>query len=370
MQPDRRAFLTSSISLTLAAGLTAPALSAPETLATDAGTWLGCRAVDGSFRASLFNNVGDVLVDIPLPGRGHGLIAHPDNAHAIAFARRPGTFALLIDLSAGILVQEIQSSAGRHFYGHGCFSHDGKLLYTTENDIETGEGIIGVRDASQSYALIASFPSDGIGPHEIGLMADGNTLAVANGGIKTMPDLGRAKLNLDTMTPSLVFMNRHTGQIEQTHKLAHEFHQLSIRHMSISSTSIALALQYEGPKSDHMPFLAIYDGQSQSLQLTETPEPLALAMRNYGGSVAHDPSGRIIGVTSPRGNIVSFWDAHHFVPLETHTLTDVCGIAPGTRAGEFLLTGGAQSVLTSVRDSQSATRFAETQWDNHLIRIA
>ena len=40
------------------------------------------------------------------------------------------------------------------------------------------------------------------------LMPDGETFVVANGGIETHPDYGRAELNLETMDPSVAFVDR------------------------------------------------------------------------------------------------------------------------------------------------------------------
>ena len=39
--------------------------------------------------------------------------------------------------------------ANRHFYGHGVFSRDGRLLYATEHDNETRDGLIGVYNADR-----------------------------------------------------------------------------------------------------------------------------------------------------------------------------------------------------------------------------
>ena len=56
----------------------------------------------------------------------------------MAFARRPGTFALVIDCAEGREVARLHTPEGRHFYGHGAFTPDGGLLFTTENAIEDG----------------------------------------------------------------------------------------------------------------------------------------------------------------------------------------------------------------------------------------
>ena len=75
---------------------------------------------------------------LPLPGRGHAAAAHPVRPEAVVFARRPGTFAMVIDCTTGRRKTVLHSPDGRHFYGHGAFSSDVSLLYTTENDFEAG----------------------------------------------------------------------------------------------------------------------------------------------------------------------------------------------------------------------------------------
>lgn len=364
MFSSRRLFLSSIAAVTLMPSL--PSI----TLARDgASKWMACRKTGDVFQATLFDGNGTTMMDIPLPSRGHGMATSNVHNHLVVFTRRPGTFAIVVDLATNTVVQEIAASAERHFYGHGCFSQDGKFLYTTENDIESGKGVIGVRDVENNYTLIASHPSGGIGPHELAIMPDGETLAIANGGISTNPDLERVKLNLGTMAPSLVLLNRHNGQISATHKLAPELHQLSVRHMSVAPTgAIALALQYEGPKSHRMSLLATFNGEG--LTLVEAPETLTRAMRNYAGSITHDPSGQIIGMTSPRGDLVSFWDARTHTLLGQQSMRDVCGIAPGDLPGEFILAGDSQTMKATPLSLRHSGTFADTQWDNHMLRIA
>src|SRR5438552_1061500 len=80
---------------------------------------------------------------------------------------------------------------------HGAFSADGSLLYATENDNLTGSGLIGIYDATAGYRRLGEMSSRGIGPHDLALMPDGMTLAVANGGLRTLPESGREVLNPD-----------------------------------------------------------------------------------------------------------------------------------------------------------------------------
>ena len=107
----------------------------------------------------------------------------------MAFARRPGRFADVIDCRSGAQLARLEPPEGHHFYGHGVFSPEGEVMYTTENAFESGEGMIGVWNA-RDYRRIGQFPSGGIGPHEMLLRRDAPGLVVANGGIETHPDTG------------------------------------------------------------------------------------------------------------------------------------------------------------------------------------
>ena len=330
--------------------------------------WMGCRQVGEAYFATMFDDAGRVHLDVPLPGRGHDIVLSPNGQHLIIVARRPDRFAVVIDLPSGDMLHRVTASAGYHFYGHGCFSTDGVFFYTSENKYDTGEGVIGVRDTRTGFELVGHVPSGGIGPHEVLLMADGKTLAVANGGIRTHPDTGRSKLNLETMAPSLTLLDSVTGRLISRHSLDPERNQLSIRHLAVGPRGLAAALQYEGPKRNRVPLLALFDGSS--LKLAETPDPIAKAMRNYAGSIAIDTSGEIVALTCPRGNLVSFWASDEGTYLGSHSARDVCGIAPRNTPGSFALTAGAVAFHASHDTTKTTAQFAETQWDNHLTSIA
>ena len=198
------------------AGSLLPASVRSEAAAPDAPLYLSARAgTAGDDRASGFSADGARVFDLPLPGRGHSFAVHPDGSVAVHFARRPGRFALVLDLGQGTVARTVAAPDGRHFYGHGVFSPDARLLYATENDFVGERGVIGVYDAARGYARVGELPSHGIGPHEIALLSDGETLVVANGGIATHPDLPRVKLNLPTMAPSLCFVDRRSGALRR-----------------------------------------------------------------------------------------------------------------------------------------------------------
>ena len=162
---------------------------------------------NASYSAALFTSAGD-LRSVALPGRGHDVAVRPQrlggSAEVVAFARRPGRFAVAFSTNSTRQPFHFFAKEDRHFYGHGVFSPNGKLLFTTENDFENGVGVIGIRDATDDYKQIGEFASFGIGPHDMALLDDGITLVVANGGLETSPETGRQILNLTEMEPSLV----------------------------------------------------------------------------------------------------------------------------------------------------------------------
>ena len=299
--------------------------------------------------------------DLALPGRGHSFALRPRKHEAVHFARRPGRFALVLDLVQGTVARTVETPDGRHFYGHGVYSPDGRLLYATENDFEAERGVIGVYGAERSYKRLGEHRSHGIGPHEIALLSDGETLVVANGGIATHPNLPRVKLNLPTMAPSLCYVDRRSGALRRELVLDPALHRLSIRHLAVGpEDTVAVAMQYEGPAHDRVPLVALQRGGGP-LHLLQGPGSVLRAMKNYCGSVCFDPAGGTIAVSAPRGNLVTFWDVGTGRYLSSATVADGCGVAPGARAGEFLASSGLARISHHGHGLRGAVRPTEQE---------
>ena len=228
---------------------------------------------------------------------------------AVAFARRPGTFAVVIDCAEGREVAQLHTPEDRHFYGHGAFTPDGTLLFTTENAIAQGTGRLGVWDASDGYKRIGEVETGGAGPHEVRLMPDGRRLAVANGGIETDPTSGRAELNIATMVSSLAYVDAETGAVLDVLGLAPEYRLLSIRHLAAGRDgTLAAALQWQGSELEAPPLLAVHRAGSDRLELLAAEPAVQRRTRNYAGSVAVTDDGRLAAYTAPRGNMMLIFD--------------------------------------------------------------
>ncbi|HID45200.1 MAG TPA: DUF1513 domain-containing protein [Chromatiaceae bacterium] len=328
--------------------------------------------MDDRYYLSAVDSSGGVLFDTPIPTRAHDVVHRPGSGEVVVLARRPGYYLAVIDAGSGKRLRNLSVDPERPLYGHGVFSSDGRYLFTTENDYQNQRGVIGIRDAQDGYRRVGEIESGGIGPHELCLMPDGKTLVIANGGILTHPDAGRSKLNLDTMMPSLAYVETSSGKLVDDFRLEKRLHQLSIRHLDVNADGqVCFAMQFQGPKHQRLPLVGFHRGQA-SLQLADTPKQVLRQMKNYCGSVCADASGEAFAVSSPRGNLVTFWSAEGGYAGSV-ALPDGCGLARSNTPGSFFLSSG-QGELGRYRmlsgDYQTLTRhpvISGNCWDNHMI---
>ena len=332
-------------------------------------------AADGACGVAAFGADGGEILDAPLPARAHGISAHPGGDKAVAFARRPGTFAVVIRRRDGAgRARLLRSPPGRHFCGHGVHSRDGEFLFTTENDFHAGRGVVGVWRTRPTYRRAREFPSHGVGPHELVLSGDGSMLIVANGGILTHPDTGRRKLNVPTMSPSLAYIDPSDGRLARSLAFDEPRRRLlGIRHLAVAGGLVCLALQDEGPSGDPLPLVAFHGPDDAGLDLRPAPRAILRRMKGYTGSVAADSSGAYFAVTAPRGGVVTIWDAGRRELSASFDVADGSGVAAEGRPGRFLATSGAGGAAlldaATGRTAAVESRFlARLRWDNHLTR--
>jgi len=316
-------------------------------------------------------NLKSTLIRTPLPDRAHDVALQPQGKMACAVARRPGYYLLVVDTKDGSVLNHIEPETGFHFYGHGLFSHDGRYFLSCENHIDSGEGYIIVRDCNDQFAISQRFPSYGIGPHQLKWMPDNKTLVVANGGIRTHPHNSREKLNLETMKPSLAYINVQTGALTEQRFLPAELHQLSIRHIDVSKKGeVFIGMQYQGEAWHSVPLLA-WHNRGQALQTLWANDQDNPAMKNYCGSVCYDRSGKYAAASAPKGNFVAFWDMHTKSYLGHVRNRDACGLASLPGEGMFFISNGAgklqrYSVTDGFADKAPEYDSEVLHWDNHL----
>lgn len=347
------------------AGMAATLLPVPTW--ADAGSpacLAAAKVTDDSFALFGLTAEGAEVFRLPLPDRGHAAAAHPSRPEAVAFARRPGTFALVIDCRDGREIARLTAADGRHFYGHGAYSADGALLFTPENDYEGNRGMVGVRDAAKGYVQIAEFHSGGVGPHDFLRLPDGS-FAVANGGLSSHPDAGDDDFGIAEMRPNLTYLTPE-GLIDETIELPADLRRNSIRHLAVREDGLlAFALQWSGDKSRPVPLIGLH-------QRGEAPRLLSdagtqAAMKGYGGSIAFSGDGTRVAVTSSKGGLAQVFDVETGAFLGALHAADICGLARGPV--DFIGTTGAGRILGFASDAVQWDTPHGAAWDNHLVRL-
>lgn len=366
----RRAFLAGS-----ASGLGAVILSTRTALAGTSADGLplfaSCvRTDDGTYGVAVFDEAGTIRLLRPLPDRGHDVAFEPRTGICVAFARRPGTFAVVFDIHGRAAPEVITAEPGRHFFGHGVFTADGALMLATENDIATGEGRIGVYDVRDGWRRVSEFPTGGIGPHELVWCADGRTLAIANGGLETDPAFGRRNLNVTDMKSGLVLVEADGGRILANAGAGPGLATLSIRHLAVDGEgAVWFGCQSEGDRTDAPPLVGRMDDGGR-VEMFDLPEEVRLRPRNYIGSVAVSDDGGTVAFSAPKGGVILGFDARRRAFAGAVDLRDGCGLSPA--AGGLLATAGTGRLAhLGCDDGLDAvpTGRASLAFDNHAVRL-
>ncbi|NGM87339.1 DUF1513 domain-containing protein [Parapusillimonas sp. SGNA-6] len=364
---DRRRFLAA-----LTAFGAGPLMAGPQGPNAQA-LYLSARKDGDRYVAVLFDEQGRDLYTIPMPARGHSFAIDAQRRRAVAFGRQPGFFAIAFDLAGKEEPVAIESAAGRHFFGHGVFTPDGKWLLATENDYEAGRGVLGIYDASPGggFRRVGEYATGGVGPHEVVLLADGKGVCVANGGILTHPDYGKLQLNPDTMQSSLSYIDLRSGKVAEQVSVAPELRRLSIRHMVVDGRGdVWFGCQYTGPAAEQPPLVGRHR-RGGELEFFAGPIETLRSMKNYVGSVALSASGTVLATSSPVGGTVVYWDTRDGACLGSSDLFDGCGVAPASD-GDFLVSSGrGELVRASVGGAKSGRilLLPGGSWDNHLRKV-
>ncbi|RZI65975.1 DUF1513 domain-containing protein [Variovorax guangxiensis] len=296
---------------------------------------------------------------LDVPTRAHGLWVERGGT-LLAAARRPGDW-LVRWRPDGTAVTWCWIEPGRAFNGHVIASADGRHLYTTETDLETASGLIGVRDAA-SLEKIDEWSTHGMDPHELLTDTDGS-LVVANGGIPTLPETGRVKVHLDRMDASLVRLDTADGRLRGQWRLPDP--RLSLRHMAWGERGqLGIALQAEHDRTEDKaaaPLFATFDGQALRAHAAEH------ALVGYGGDIAF-ANGRY-AVSCPRAHGVAMWRADGRWDGFT-ALAEACALTSAERGG--IWAGGRERALriaTAAGAEGDAAPLASLRLDNHWAEL-
>lgn len=329
------------------------------------------RAPGGSYSAAIFTADGHDVRAIALPERGHDITVCPVTRRCVVFARRPGNFAIAFSAERDEPPLAFTTPPDRHFYGHGIFSRDGRLLYATENDFEAARGVIGIYDVGAQFRRIGEIPSYGLGPHDLALLRRQSVLVIANGGLREHPDFGggRRVLNPGAIDTSLAYVDVNTGDLLERHVLGKPG-VLSLRHLDVGSDdTVVVGAQIEGA-ANHEAALVFTHRRQTVLSAVALPAELKSRLAGYVSSVAVDASGEVAAITSSRGNLTAMIEIRTGRLVHTVSCADISGVAATRMPRTFLTTSGAGAVLSvSTNDAPAQAVTTPWSWDNHAVVI-
>ncbi|WP_411562144.1 DUF1513 domain-containing protein [Pseudomonas shirazensis] len=321
---------------------------------------------DGKHYAVGYRLDGNQVFATEVGQRCHAIIHHPQQPIALFVARRPGTESYLVDLRDGHLLQTLTAQPNRHFYGHAVMHKDGEWLYATENDTtDPGRGVLGVyRFDGERLVHSGEISTHGIGPHELAWMPDGETLVVANGGIRTEAE-SRVEMNLNAMQPSLVMMQRD-GTLLSKETLGQQMN--SVRHLAIGNDGTLVACQQFMGASDETAELLAIKRPGEPFQAFPVPERQLQSMAQYTASVAIHNELRLVALTAPRANRLFIWDLDTAAVKLDAPMPDCAGVG-AVKDGFVVTSGQGRCRFYDCRKQQLVGQPLELPsgfWDNHL----
>jgi uncharacterized protein len=266
----------------------------------------------------------------------HGIAIDPHNPNRLVTFQKIGAGCCEIDLAARSVTRTIAPTEGRWFYGHGAFSSDGKLLYSTETVNSEERGVIGVRDAA-TFEYLGEFPTFGENPHDCHLVAGGKVLLVTNGGGA-----------LDSpLRPCVTWVDIDSRKLLDKRPLESE--RFNTGHLCLAADGGLAVVSAPRKGLTDKDLGAVSLGRShERLQTMQEPVPVTSRMIGEALSVAiHEPS-QIVAVTHPFGDMVTFWSMRTFDFLKKLDLQRARGVTLTQDGKNFLVTYGPATDVVEI----------------------
>ena len=146
---------------------------------------------------------------------------------------------------------------------------------------------------------------------------------IANGGIKT-EQASREELNLDTMHPSLVYLNRHDGALLE--QITPEHNQMSVRHLAMHDDgTVMIGIQFQGEKHINVPLVLTHKRGDIDFTPLIMPNNQWQRFHQYIASVAVDSKRNQLCVTTPIGGCAAIFDLNTRALIDDVSLPDCAG---------------------------------------------
>jgi len=242
-----------------------------------------------------------------------------------------GPGACVIDVAARRVVKTFAPGHGRQFYGHGVFSSDGSLLYCTETHVaDHKRGYIAVRDG-RSFDSLGEFPSFGVAPHDCMLTDDGRTLVVSNGGSR----YGQVEDR-----PCVAWVDVRSQALLERHEIPDPMINAGHLAMTREGDLAVVCAPREGLDQSHSRGGIVLYPRGGELSVVREPADVLDVMLGETLSVAiHEPT-RVVGATSPLGDIVAYFRLDDGSLVSSHRVPNPRGIALSRSGRELVINFG------------------------------
>ncbi len=267
--------------------------------------------------------------------RPHGVHRKQTDPNCLAVFEKKGPGACEFDLNSRTVVRYIQATKNRWFYGHGAYSLDGAVLYSTETVLDSKDGAIAIRDSSDMQVL-SEFPSYGKEPHECKIIDSGKTLVVTNGGGELHGD-----------PPSICYIDIASERLIEKIELSNA--RLNTGHFAVSSSGdlVVISAPRSGLDKRQPGGISIRAGGSAMHSISD-PEHVTRRMFGEALSVIiHERSG-IVAVTHPDGNMVTFWSLRNRDLLNVLEIERPRGVELTVDGTNFIVSYGDSASLVRV----------------------
>lgn len=277
----------------------------------------------------------------PMTFLAHGIHRNPTDQNRLAIFEKKGPNACEFDLATQTIVRSIpivsttRATDKRYFYGHGSYSIDGQVLFSTETELDGLNGLIGIRN-SRDLAYLGEFPSYGKEPHECKLIDGGKTLVVTNGGGVSH---GAA--------PSVAYIDINSQQLLEKVELTNA--KLNTGHLAISDKGelVVISAPRVGLSNTSLGGVSIRP-EGEQLQPIASPQAITQRMRGEALSVAIHTASGVAAVTHPDGGMVTFWSIASRSLIKIIELPHPRGVELTVDQREFVISFGREASLARI----------------------
>lgn len=279
----------------------------------------------------------DALTRVTLEFLPHGFATKPGAPHVAAVFEKRGPGAALVDLATKRKIATMLPKPARHYYGHGVYTRAGDQLLIVETDLETGAGLLSVRETT-GYREVETFPTYGDRPHDCVPIEEGKVLVITNGG----GELGGKS------TPCVTYVDVASRKLLE--RVSFSDPKINAGHVAIGRDG-ALAV-VSAPRDGLEPATS---AGGINLRLgkrkpTRMRGPEAVMAKVVGESLSvciHDER-KIVGVTNPLGGIVTFWSLTSHKLVGSYACESPRGIELTRDRSAFVLAYGNHASVTLI----------------------